>query len=168
MGVVVIIGPTMTILTGIFNRTGPFRILPTLRCGSSRPPSGSSLVFIVTGLGGYPHLFIRAFGRVSGAAYAVVGVKAVLRWASLEDGRAGGIVFHCPGLLPPSVGTGRDGQEIGAFLMQVKYQATVVTTAMFMTLRRRPMPQSVPHRVRPDGEDLRRSLCSRGRRGVRV
>ncbi len=138
MGAVVIIGVMMTTLTGV------------LKIGEALAGFANSTVwliasaflfargFIKTGLGRrIAYIFIRAFGRKTlGLAYAVVGSELVLSpGIPSNTARAGGILFPIVRGLASTFGSepGDTSRKIGAFLMQVEYQATVITTAMFMT-----------------------------------
>ena len=138
MGAVVIIGVMATTLTGV------------LKIGEALSGFANSTVwliaaaflfargFIVTGLGRrIAYIFIRAFGRRTlGLAYAVVGSELVLSpGIPSNTARAGGIMFPIVRGLALTFGSepGETARKIGAFLMQVEYQATVITTAMFMT-----------------------------------
>lgn len=138
MGAVVIIGVMMTALTG------------TLKIGQSLSGFANSTVwlivaaflvargFIKTGLGRrVAYLFIRAFGRKTlGLAYSIVASELVLSPATPSNtARAGGVIFPIVRSLANTFGSepGETARKIGAFLMKMEFQATVITSAMFMT-----------------------------------
>ncbi len=138
MGAVVIIGLTMTTLTGIFKIGQALSGFANTSVWLIAAAFLFARAFIVTGLGRrISYLFIRAFGRKTlGLAYAVVGSELVLSpGIPSNTARAGGILFPIVRGLAATFGSepGETARKIGAFLMQVEYQATVVTTAMFMT-----------------------------------
>ncbi|MGB9700962.1 MAG: anion permease [Thermodesulfobacteriota bacterium] len=138
MGAVVIIGVMMTALTG------------TLKIAQSLSGFANSTVwlivaaflvargFIKTGLGRrIAYLFIRAFGRKTlGLAYSIVASELVLSPATPSNtARAGGVIFPIVRSLANTFGSepGETARKIGAFLMKMEFQATVITSAMFMT-----------------------------------
>jgi DASS family divalent anion:Na+ symporter len=138
MGGVVIIGVMMTAFTGV------------LKIGTALSGFANSTVwlivtaflvargFISTGLGRrVAYMFIRAFGRKTlGLAYAVVASELVLSPAMPSNtARAGGIIYPIVRALSNTFGSepGETARKIGAFLMIMEYQATVITSAMFMT-----------------------------------
>ncbi len=138
MGAVVIIGVMMTSLTG------------TLKIAQSLSGFANSTVwlivaaflvargFIKTGLGRrIAYLFIRAFGRRTlGLAYSIVASELVLSPATPSNtARAGGVIFPIVRSLANTFGSepGETARKIGAFLMKMEFQATVITSAMFMT-----------------------------------
>jgi divalent anion:Na+ symporter, DASS family len=138
MGAVVIFGVMMTTFTG------------TLKIGEALSGFANSTVwlivtafliargFISTGLGRrIAYIFIRAFGRKTlGLAYSVVASDLVLSPATPSNtARAGGIIYPIVRSLTNTFGSepGETAMKIGAFLMIMEYQATVITSAMFMT-----------------------------------
>lgn len=138
MGAVVIFGVMMTTFTG------------TLKIGEALSGFANSTVwlivtafliargFISTGLGRrIAYIFIRAFGRKTlGLAYSVVASDLVLSPATPSNtARAGGIIYPIVRSLTNTFGSepGETARKIGAFLMIMEYQATVITSAMFMT-----------------------------------
>ncbi|MGQ9694660.1 MAG: anion permease [Thermodesulfobacteriota bacterium] len=138
MGAVVIIGVMMTALTG------------TLKVTQSLSGFANSTVwlivaaflvargFIKTGLGRrIAYLFIRAFGRKTlGLAYSIVASELVLSPATPSNtARAGGVIFPIVRSLANTFGSepGETARKIGSFLMKMEFQATVITSAMFMT-----------------------------------
>jgi DASS family divalent anion:Na+ symporter len=138
MGAVVIIGVMMTAFTG------------TLKIGAALSGFANSTVwlivaafliargFIKTGLGRrIAFQFIRAFGRKTlGLAYSVVASELVLSPATPSNtARAGGIIFPIVKSISNTLGSepGETARKIGAFLMKMEFQATVITSAMFMT-----------------------------------
>jgi len=135
MGAVVIIGVMMTSLTG------------TLKIAQSLSGFANSTVwlivaaflvargFIKTGLGRrIAYLFIRAFGRRTlGLAYSIVASELVLSPATPSNtARAGGVIFPIVRSLANTFGSepGETARKIGAFLMKMEFQATVITSAM--------------------------------------
>ncbi len=138
MGGVVIIGVMMTSLTGIL------RIVPALSGFANNTVwliVAAFLVargFISTGLGRrIAFLFIRAFGRKTlGLAYSIVASELVLSPATPSNtARAGGVIYPIVRALSSTFGSepGDTARKIGAFLMTMEFQATVITSAMFMT-----------------------------------
>lgn len=138
MGAVVIIGVMMTALTG------------TLKITQSLSGFANSTVwlivaaflvargFIKTGLGRrIAYLFIRTFGRKTlGLAYSIVASELVLSPATPSNtARAGGVIFPIVRSLANTFGSepGETARKIGSFLMKMEFQATVITSAMFMT-----------------------------------
>jgi DASS family divalent anion:Na+ symporter len=138
MGAVVIFGVMMTTFTG------------TLKIGEALSGFANSTVwlivtafliargFISTGLGRrIAYIFIRAFGRKTlGLAYSVVASELVLSPATPSNtARSGGIIYPIVRSLTNTFGSepGETARKIGAFLMIMEYQATVITSAMFMT-----------------------------------
>jgi len=138
MGAVVIIGVMMTTLTG------------TLKIGPALSGFANSVVwlivaaflvargFIKTGLGRrIAFFFIRTFGRKTlGLAYSIVASELVLSPATPSNtARAGGIIFPIVRSISNTLGSepGDTARKIGAFLMKMEFQATVITSAMFMT-----------------------------------
>jgi DASS family divalent anion:Na+ symporter len=138
MGAVVIFGVMMTTFTG------------TLKIGEALSEFANSTVwlivtafliargFISTGLGRrIAYIFIRAFGRKTlGLAYSVVASELVLSPATPSNtARSGGIIYPIVRSLTNTFGSepGETARKIGAFLMIMEYQATVITSAMFMT-----------------------------------
>jgi DASS family divalent anion:Na+ symporter len=138
MGAVVIFGVMMTTFTG------------TLKIGEALSGFANSTVwlivtafliargFISTGVGRrIAYIFIRAFGRKTlGLAYSVVASELVLSPATPSNtARSGGIIYPIVRSLTNTFGSepGETARKIGAFLMIMEYQATVITSAMFMT-----------------------------------
>jgi len=138
MGAVVIIGVMMTTLTG------------TLKIGAALSGFANNTVwlivlafliargFISTGLGRrIAFFFIRAFGhKTLGLGYAIVASDLVLSPATPSNtARAGGIIYPIVRALSGTFGSepGETARKIGAFLMKTEFQATVITSAMFMT-----------------------------------
>ncbi len=138
MGAVVIIGVMMTALTG------------TIKIGAALSGFANSTVwlivaaflvargFIKTGLGRrIAYLFIRTFGRNTlGLAYSIVASELVLSPATPSNtARAGGIIYPIVRAISNTLGSepGDTARKIGAFLMKMEFQATVITSAMFMT-----------------------------------
>jgi DASS family divalent anion:Na+ symporter len=94
--------------------------------------------FIITGLGRrISFIFIRRFGRKTmGLGYAIVASELVLSPATPSNtARAGGIIYPIVRALSSTFGSepGGTARKIGAFLMIMEYQATCITSAMFMT-----------------------------------
>jgi len=138
MGAVVIIGVMMTAFTG------------TLAIGAALSGFANSVVwlivaafliargFIKTGLGRrVAFQFIRAFGKKTlGLAYSIIASELVLSPATPSNtARAGGIIFPIVKSICNTLGSepGDTARKIGAFLMKMEFQATVITSAMFMT-----------------------------------
>ena len=138
MGAVVIIGVMMTAFTG------------TLKIGTALSGFANGVVwlivlafliargFINTGLGRrIAYHFIRAFGhKTLGLGYAIVASDLVLSPATPSNtARAGGIIYPIVRALAGTFGSepGATARKVGAFLMKTEYQATVITSAMFMT-----------------------------------
>ncbi len=138
MGAVVIIGVMMTALTGTvkvaqalsgFANTTVWLIVAAFLVARG---------FIKTSLGRrIAYLFIRAFGRKTlGLAYSIVASELVLSPATPSNtARAGGVIFPIVRSLANTFGSepGETARKIGAFLMKMEFQATVITSAMFMT-----------------------------------
>ena len=138
MGAVVIFGVMMTTFTGI------------LKVGEALSGFADPTVwlivtaflvargFISTGLGRrIAYIFIRAFGRKTlGLAYSIVASELVLSPAMPSNtARSGGVIYPIVRALTTTFGSepGETARKIGAFLMKMEYQATVITSAMFMT-----------------------------------
>lgn len=138
MGAVVIFGVMMTTFTGI------------LKIGDALSGFANSTVwlivtafliargFISTGLGRrIAFIFIRAFGRKTlGLAYSVVATELILSPATPSNtARSGGVIYPIVRSLALTFGSepGETARKIGAFMMTMEYQATVITSAMFMT-----------------------------------
>lgn len=138
MGAVVIIGVMMTALT------------KTVTIGAALSGFANTVVWLIvaaflvargflrTGLGRrVAYTFIRAFGRKTlGLAYAIVASELVLSPATPSNtARAGGIIYPIVRSLSSTFGSepGETARKIGAFLMKMEFQATVITSAMFMT-----------------------------------
>jgi len=138
MGAVVIIGVVMTTITGVL-QIGP--ALSGFANNTVWLIVAAFLVargFISTGLGRrIAYIFIRAFGRKTlGLAYSIVASEPVLAPATPSNtARAGGIIYPIVRALSSTFGSepGETARKIGAFLMLMEYQATVITSAMFMT-----------------------------------
>jgi DASS family divalent anion:Na+ symporter len=138
MGAVVIFGVMMTTFTGV------------LKVGEALSGFADPTVwlivtaflvargFISTGLGRrIAYIFIRAFGRKTlGLAYSIVASELVLSPAMPSNtARSGGVIYPIVRALTTTFGSepGETARKIGAFLMKMEYQATVITSAMFMT-----------------------------------
>ena len=138
MGAVVIIGVMMTGLTGVL-KIGP--MLSGFANNTVWLIVAAFLVargFISTGLGRrVAYMFIRAFGRKTlGLAYSIVASELVISPATPSNtARAGGIIYPIVRALSSTFGSepGESARKIGAFLMKMEFQATVITSAMFMT-----------------------------------
>jgi len=138
MGALVIIGVVMTTITGVL-QIGP--ALSGFANNTVWLIVAAFLVargFISTGLGRrIAYIFIRAFGRKTlGLAYSIVASELVLAPATPSNtARAGGIIYPIVRALSSTFGSepGETARKIGAFLMLMEYQATVITSAMFMT-----------------------------------
>lgn len=138
MGAVVIIGVMMTTLTGVL-KIGP--ALSGFANNTVWLIVAAFLVargFISTGLGRrVAFVFIRTFGRKTlGLAYAIVASELVISPATPSNtARAGGIIYPIVRALAATFGSepGDTARRIGAFLMKMEFQATVITSAMFMT-----------------------------------
>ncbi len=138
MGAVVIIGVMMTTLTGILN------------IGAALAGFANSTVwlivaaflvargFIITGLGTrIAYIFIRSFGKKTlGLAYSIVASDLVLSPATPSNtARAGGVIYPIVRSLCSTFGSepGATARKIGAYLMMVEFQATIITSVLFMT-----------------------------------
>jgi len=138
MGAVVIIGVMMTTFTGVL-KIGP--ALSGFANNTVWLIVAAFLIargFISTGLGRRISFgFIKAFGRKTlGLAYAIVASELVLSPATPSNtARAGGIIYPIVRALSSTFGSepGNTARKIGAFLMMMEFQATVITSAMFMT-----------------------------------
>jgi DASS family divalent anion:Na+ symporter len=138
MGAVVITGVMMTTFTGVL-KIGP--ALSGFANSTVWLIVAAFLVargFISTGLGRrIAYMFIRAFGRKTiGLGYSIVATELVLSPATPSNtARAGGIIYPIVRALSGTFGSepGESARKIGAFLMKMEYQATVITSAMFMT-----------------------------------
>lgn len=138
MGAVVILGVTLTALTGVLNigqaLSGFSNSTVWLIAAALLVARG----FISTGLGRrISFLFIRAFGRKTlGLAYAITATDLVLAPATPSNtARGGGIIYPVIRALANTFGSepGESSRKIGAFLIAVEYQAVVITSAMFLT-----------------------------------
>jgi len=138
MGGVVIIGVMMTTFTGVL-KIGP--ALSGFANNTVWLIVAAFLIargFITTGLGRRIAFgFIKTFGRKTlGLAYAIVASELVLSPATPSNtARAGGIIYPIVRALASTFGSepGATARKIGAFLMKMEFQATVITSAMFMT-----------------------------------
>ena len=138
MGAVVIIGVMMTTFTGVL-KIGP--ALSGFANNTVWLIVAAFLIargFISTGLGRRIAFgFIKAFGRKTlGLAYSIVASELVLSPATPSNtARAGGIIYPIVRALSSTFGSepGNTARKIGAFLMTMEFQATVITSAMFMT-----------------------------------
>ena len=138
MGAVVILGVTLTALTGVLNigqaLSGFSNSTVWLIAAALLVARG----FISTGLGRrISFLFIRAFGRKTlGLAYSITATDLVLAPATPSNtARGGGIIYPVIRALANTFGSepGESSRKIGAFLIAVEYQAVVITSAMFLT-----------------------------------
>jgi len=138
MGAVVIIGVVMTLVTDIL-KIGP--ALSGFANSTVWLIVAAFLVargFIITGLGTrIAYMFIRAFGRKTlGLAYAIAASDLVLSPATPSNtARAGGIIYPVVRSLCSTFGSepGETARKIGAYLMMVEFQTTVITSILFMT-----------------------------------
>jgi len=138
MGAIVIIGVMMTTLTGVL-KIGP--ALSGFANNTVWLIVCAFLVargFITTGLGRrISFIFIRAFGRKTlGLAYAISASDLVLSPATPSNtARAGGIIYPVVRAISSTLGSepGETSRKIGAYLMKVEFQTTVITSCMFMT-----------------------------------
>jgi len=138
MGAMVIIGVMMTTLTGVL-KIGP--ALSGFANNTVWLIVCAFLVargFITTGLGRrISFIFIRAFGRKTlGLAYAISASDLVLSPATPSNtARAGGIIYPIVRAISNTLGSepGETSRKIGAYLMKVEFQTTVITSCMFMT-----------------------------------
>lgn len=138
MGGVVILGVMMTALTGVL-KIGP--VLSGFANSTVWLIVAAFLIargFIITGLGRrIAYHFIKAFGRKTlGLAYAIEATELVLAPATPSNtARAGGILYPIIRSLCSTFGSepGDSARKIGSYLMKMEYQATVITSAMFMT-----------------------------------
>lgn len=139
MGAVAMIGITVTVITG------------TLTIQESLSGFSNSVIwlivvaffisrgFIKSGFGNrVAYLFVSLLGkRTLGLGYGLVATDLVLAPAIPSNtARAGGVVF--PVLLSVASTYGSDpekgtSRKIGAFLAQVAFQGTLITSAMFLT-----------------------------------
>jgi divalent anion:Na+ symporter, DASS family len=138
MGAVVIIGVMMTTFTGVL-KIGP--ALSGFANNTVWLIVAAFLIargFISTGLGRRIAFgFIKAFGRKTlGLAYSIVASELVLSPATPSNtARSGGIIYPIVRALSSTFGSepGNTARKIGAFLMTMEFQATVISSAMFMT-----------------------------------
>jgi DASS family divalent anion:Na+ symporter len=138
MGAVVIIGVVMTTMTGVL-KIGP--ALSGFANNTVWLIVAAFLVargFIITGLGSrIAYMFIRAFGRKTlGLAYAIAASDLVLSPATPSNtARAGGVIYPIVRALCSTFGSepGETARKIGAYLMKVEFQTTVITSCLFMT-----------------------------------
>ena len=95
--------------------------------------------FIKTGLGSrIAYLFIAAFGKKSlGLGYSLAATDLVLAPAMPSNtARAGGVVSPVLRSIARAYGSEPDNgtaRKLGAFLVKNSFQATIITSAMFMT-----------------------------------
>ena len=138
MGAVVIIGVMMTTLTGIL-KIGP--ALSGFANSTVWLIVAAFLVargFIITGLGTrIAYMFIRTFGKKTlGLAYSIAASDLVLSPATPSNtARAGGIIYPIVRSLCSTFGSepGETARKIGAYLLMVEFQATIITSVLFMT-----------------------------------
>ena len=138
MGAVVIIGVMMTTLTGIL-KIGP--ALAGFANSTVWLIVAAFLVargFIITGLGTrIAYMFIRSFGKKTlGLAYSIAASDLVLSPATPSNtARAGGIIYPIVRSLCSTFGSepGETARKIGAYLLMVEFQATIITSVLFMT-----------------------------------
>jgi DASS family divalent anion:Na+ symporter len=138
MGAVVIIGVMMTTLTGIL-KIGP--ALAGFANSTVWLIVAAFLVargFIITGLGTrIAYMFIRSFGKKTlGLAYSIAASDLVLSPATPSNtARAGGIIYPIVRSLCSTFGSepGETARKVGAYLLMVEFQATIITSVLFMT-----------------------------------
>jgi len=135
---VVIIGVLMTALTGVVNVGAALSGFANNTVWLIVTAFLVARGFIITGLGRrIAYMFIRTFGKKTlGLAYAIVASELVIAPATPSNtARAGGILYPIIRSLCSTFGSepGDTARKIGAFLMKLEYQATVITSAMFMT-----------------------------------
>jgi DASS family divalent anion:Na+ symporter len=138
MGAIVPIGVMMTAITGTLNINQALSGFANNTVWLIVCAFLIARGFIITGLGRrISFIFIRAFGRKTmGLAYAIVASELVLSPATPSNtARAGGIIYPIVRALSSTFGSepGHTARKIGAFLMVMEYQATCITSAMFMT-----------------------------------
>ncbi len=139
MGAVAMLGITATALTG------------TLSINEALSGFGNRVIwliviaffisrgFIKTGLGArIAYLFMAAAGKKSlGLAYSMVATDLVLAPAIPSNtARAGGVIFPVLRSVARAYGSEPDdgtARRIGAFLIKTSFQATLITSAMFLT-----------------------------------
>jgi len=138
MGAIVPIGVMMTAITGTLNINQALSGFANNTVWLIVCAFLIARGFIITGLGRrISFIFIRRFGRKTmGLGYAIVASELVLSPATPSNtARAGGIIYPIVRALSSTFGSepGETARKIGAFLMIMEYQATCITSAMFMT-----------------------------------
>ncbi len=139
MGVVAVIGITLTVLTG------------TLTIGRALSGFGNSTIwlivaaffisrgFIKTGLGArIAWIFIALFGKKTlGLAYGIISADLVLAPSMPSNtARSGGVLFPIVKSIAKAYSSNPEditSRRLGAFLIKASFQGTVITGAMFMT-----------------------------------
>jgi divalent anion:Na+ symporter, DASS family len=138
MGAVVLLGLTMTVLTGV-------RTIGEALSGFSNGVVWLIVMafllargFIKTGLGRrIAFLLIRAFGKTTlGLGYALVASDLIIAPATPSNtARAGGVLYPIVRSLSAGYDSepGPSARKIGSYLMMTEFQGTCITSAMFMT-----------------------------------
>ncbi|UCH61966.1 MAG: anion permease [Fidelibacterota bacterium] len=139
MGAVAMLGITATALTGTLTITEALSGFGNRVIWLIVIAFFISRGFIKTGLGArIAYLFMAAVGKKSlGLAYSMVATDLVLAPAIPSNtARAGGVIFPVLRSVARAYGSEPDdgtARRIGAFLVKTSFQATIVTSAMFLT-----------------------------------
>jgi len=139
MGAVAMLGITATTLTGTLSITEALSGFGNRVIWLIVIAFFISRGFIKTGLGArIAYLFMAAVGKKSlGLAYSMVATDLVLAPAIPSNtARAGGVIFPVIRSVARAYGSEPDdgtARRIGAFLVKTSFQATIITSAMFLT-----------------------------------